>query len=291
VQASAVALVLSSTASHAYWNFLLKRAGGSDVVLGLSKVAEAILFAPIFVWLMLVRYPDHPAMWGWILVAALLAMANYLAVSKAYSLGDLSLVYPISRAGILLFLPAMGFLAFGERPSPLGWLALASIVAGILVLQLPAFSRQALAAFFPQLSSRAVVFALLAALAAAGYTVWDKRALRELPAFTYFYAYTALVAAAYVVMIAHGRPRAEIAQSWREHRSAIVQIGVFNTGTYLLVLIALRGETSSYVIAMRQLSIVWGALLGRSLLNEAILPPKRLGIALLIVGCVLVAFS
>jgi len=291
VQASAVALVLSSTASHAYWNFLLKRAGGSDSVLGLSKVAEAVLFAPLFVWLMIWRYPDHPGMWGWIVVAAALALANYMAVAKAYSLGDLSLVYPIGRAGILLFLPALGYLAFGERPSPLGWLALSLIVFGILVLQLPAFSTAAIAAFVPQLRSRAVAFALLAALAAAGYTVWDKRALRELPAFTYFYGYTALVAAAYIAMIWRAHPSEQVTQTWRAHKSAIVQIGVLNTGTYLLVLIALRGETSSYVIAIRQLSIVWGALLGRFVLNETLSVPKRAGIALLVVGCVLVAVS
>src|SRR4051812_13692385 len=109
MQSSAVAIVLSSTASHAYWNFLLKRAGGSSIVVGLSKVAETIVFAPVFVWMM-TRIPGHTNMWGWIVIGAALALANYAALARAYSVGDLSLVYPISRAGILLFLPLFGFL-------------------------------------------------------------------------------------------------------------------------------------------------------------------------------------
>ena len=61
--------------------------------------------------------------------------------------------------------------------------------------------------------------------------------------------------------------------------------------TYLLVLFALRSGTSSYVVALRQLSIVWGALLGYFILGESIAAPKRVGIATLVAGCVLVAFA
>jgi uncharacterized membrane protein len=42
---------------------------------------------------------------------------------------------------------------------------------------------------------------------------------------------------------------------------------------------------------MRQLSIVWGVLLGRFVLNETLSVPKRAGIAMLVLGCVLVALS
>ncbi len=38
-------LVLISAFTHAYWNFILKRAKGTQVFIGLSKVAEIVLFA------------------------------------------------------------------------------------------------------------------------------------------------------------------------------------------------------------------------------------------------------
>jgi drug/metabolite transporter (DMT)-like permease len=85
--------------------------------------------------------------------------------------------------------------------------------------------------------------------------------------------------------------RGEIGRVWSAHRSSIVQVGIFNTVTYLLVLFALRSGTSSYVIALRQLSIVWGALLGYFVLGESLSAPKRVGLATLVGGCVLVAFA
>jgi drug/metabolite transporter (DMT)-like permease len=282
VQSFAYGIVLSSTATHAYWNFLLKRSRGGSVFVGLSKV---------FLWMMM-----RPVSWGsgaltLIVVGAALVLLNYAALARAYESGELSVVYPISRAGILVFLPLFGFLAFGERLMLTGWIALVVIVLGIVVLQLPEFSRAAARSLLPKLRSQSVAFAMSAALFAAIYTVWDKNAVRELPAFVYFYAYTALVAAAYVAFLVRRHSPNAIREEWRAHRSAIVQVGVFNTITYLLVLIALRGETSSYVIALRQLSIVWGVILGRALLGESVARPKQVGVALLVGGCALVALA
>jgi drug/metabolite transporter (DMT)-like permease len=223
------------------------------------------------------------------IVGAALVLVNYAALDRAYASGDLSLVYPVSRAGALVFLPAFGFVVFGERLSIGGGGAVALIIVGMLVLQLPALEWRAVRELGPRLRHRAVVYAMVAALAAAAYTIWDKRAVGLLPAFVYFYGYTALVAAAYVAFLWHRQGRARMRAEWRVHRAAIVQVGIFNTITYLLVLVALRGGISSYVIALRQLSIVWGVLLGRWILAERIGLARAAGIGLLVAGCVLVA--
>ena len=78
----------------------------------------------------------------WILpfVGAILVLINYVALAAAYRRAELSVVYPISRGGMLLFLPPLAFLAIGERLSTLGWTALTLIVAGIAMLQIPSFS-------------------------------------------------------------------------------------------------------------------------------------------------------
>lgn len=100
----ALALVLASTITHAWWNFLLKRAGGSQMFVGLSKACEVVLLAPFLVWVTL----DHPApvngVWTLVVVGAALVLLNYAALAKAYSTGNLSVVYPVSRGGVLLVL-------------------------------------------------------------------------------------------------------------------------------------------------------------------------------------------
>ena len=291
VQLATYGLVFASTATHAYWNFLVKRSGAGPMFIGLSKVLEVAAFAPLFVVWALPGVGVFADAWPLVIVGACLTLANYVALSRAYDTGDLSVVYPISRGATLLFLPLFGFLVFGERVSGFGWLALACIVIGILVLQLPALSRDAVAALGPMLRSPSTAFALAAALAAASYTIWDKRAVQRLPAFTYFYAYTALVAVAYAAFLVRrfGKPalRAELRMQWWP----MLQVGVFNSVTYLLVLVALRDGTSSYIIALRQLSIAFGVLLGWRVLGESLGPPKRLGVALLVTGCVLIALA
>lgn len=291
MQTFAYTIVLSSTATHAYWNFLLKRSRGGAVFVGLSKVAEVVLFAPVFVWTLAQPFARNANVLGYVVVGAALVLLNYAALARAYETGDLSIVYPISRAGILFFLPLLGFFVFGERLTPTGWAAVAMIVTGIIVLQLPAFTRASARTLAPQLRSEAVAFALAAALFAAIYTVWDKRAVRALPAFVYFYSYTIVVAAAYAAFVLHKHPLDNVKSVWRTSRFSIVQVGFFNTVSYVLVLIALRGETSSYVVALRQLSIVWGILLGRFVLGESVGAPKRVGVALLLMGCAMVAFA
>jgi drug/metabolite transporter (DMT)-like permease len=285
------ALVLVSAGTHAYWNFLLKKAKGGQIFVGLSKILEVVIFAPVFAWWALPGISTHLSAWPLVLGGAFLTLSNYVALARAYEAGDLSVAYPISRGGTLLFLPLLGFLVFGERLSVLGWVAIACIIVGIVVLNLRGLDRSAAASLSAMGRDPSVGFALAAALAAAGYTVWDKRAVQTLPPFTYFYAYTAVVAIAYAAFLHWRFPRGAVGAEWRAHWWPLVQVAVFNTITYLLVLTALRSGTSSYVIALRQLSIAVGALLGWQLLGESFGPPKRAGVALLVAGCILLALA
>lgn len=75
----------------------------------------------------------------------------------------------------------------------------------------------------------------------------------------------------------------------RKHPVSIVLIGLLNAGAYLLVLMALRHEMATQVLAVRQLSIPIGVLLGWRLLHERLSPPRMLGSALITAGCVLAA--
>jgi drug/metabolite transporter (DMT)-like permease len=291
MDATAYALVAVSTLSHAYWNYVLKRASGGAAFVGLSKVVEVVAFAPLFVFMLMRSGAPVQGSAAFVVVGAVLVLINYSALSRAYSLADLSIVYPISRAGTLVVLPLFGFLVFGERLSLLGMAAVALIIVGITVMQLPSLTRAGVASLAPRLRSAGVTFAFVAALAAAAYTIWDKRAVQVMPAFVYFYGYTVLVALAYAGYLLKQSGAAALAAEWRTKRSAIVQVGVLNTVTYMLVLIALRAGTSSYVIAVRQLSIAWGVLLGSWRLGEAVDTPRRLGLVLLLAGCILVALS
>src|SRR2546430_14514219 len=97
---------------HAYWNYLIKRAGGTTVFVGLSKIAEVVVYAPVCVIVIAMNAgePHPPLSTAAVLVTvgAALTLGNYVALAEGYSRADLSIVYPLSRGAGLLFLPAFG---------------------------------------------------------------------------------------------------------------------------------------------------------------------------------------
>lgn len=281
--------VVLSAVLHATWNFLLRRAGGSRTVAALSIVAEAVVLLPLAI---VVLFSSGSVavlpFLGAIIVAAALALANYAALMAAYRRADLSLAYPVARGGVFLFLPLLGFLVFGERLDGRGWLALAMIVTGIMMLPLDRFDRRSLGTLARHLRERAMGFALLAAASTAGYTVWDKYAIQSLDTFLYFAGYTVLLGWWFSVALARA-PRAEVREALRLHAVSILVIGILIAASYLLVLIALREGASTQVLAVRQLSIPVGVLLGWRLLRESMTPPRVIGSAMITAGCVLAA--
>jgi drug/metabolite transporter (DMT)-like permease len=286
--AGAYAAVAASSVTHAYWNFLFKRAGGGQAFVTLSKCVEALMLTPIFVGIGIGASPDLLTHWPLPVFGAVLVLLNYVMLARAYESGNLALIYPISRGAILAFLPPAGLMVLGERISPLGGVGLGIIMLGIALMPLSELSWSAVVDAFGRRNG-GVGFALCAALFGALYTVWSKRAVGVLPVFEYFYAYTALTALA-MLMFAP-RLKRSFREVWREHWWAITRVAALNSGAYLLVLAALGDGVSSYLIAIRQLSIVWRVLLGRYLLREAVSMPQKFGVAMLIAGCALITLA
>lgn len=285
-----MAAVVLSAALHAIWNYLLRRAGGSRTVAALSIVAEAVLLLPLGLVVLFSSGGSMPVLGflGAIAVAAALALANYAALMAAYRRADLSLAYPVARGGVFLFLPLLGFVVFGERIDGRGWFALALIVGGIMMLPLTRFNRQALGELGRHLRERAVGYALLAAAATAGYTIWDKYAIQSLDTFLYFAGYTVLLGLWFALALLRS-PRDEVRDEFRRHSVSIVVIGILIAVSYLLVLVALRDGASTQVLAVRQLSIPIGVLLGWRLLRESVTGPRVIGSSLITAGCILAA--
>ena len=290
VTAVAFLLVLISAATHAYWNFLLKRAGGTRAFIALAKTCEAIVFLPVFVVIAWQLPPGTlAAVAPFALVATVLVLASYATLGAAYQLGDLSFAYPVARGAALVFLPPLGWFAFNERIGPIGLFAVGLIVIGVLAMQLPELTGLGLRALGGRLRGAPTAVALLMALILAVSTLWDKYSIRSVPLFTYFYAYTAATALCYLAWSLRGDGAPALRVAWTSHRSSVIAVGVLNTVSYGLALAALRTGGSTYVIGLRQLSIVGGVWLGASVLGERVDAPRRLGVALLMMGCGLMA--
>jgi drug/metabolite transporter (DMT)-like permease len=289
---TAVVLVLVSAAAHAYWNYLLKRAGGTRAFIALSKVAETVVFLPAALALAW-RAPAGTITDAlpYIVVGTVFVLAGYVTLGAAYRVGELSFIYPIARGGALLFLPPLGWLTFGERVGPLGWIAIVAILAGVVVMQLPALRREAWGELAAHLRGPATLLALLMALILGTSTIWDKHAVRSVSLWAYFYGYTACAGVGYLAWVAWKEGVPSVRAEWRAHRGAVVTVGVLNMVSYGLALLALRTGGSTYVVGLRQVSIAVGVWLGARLLGEHVSSARRLGVALLLGGCLLMAWG
>jgi uncharacterized membrane protein len=189
------ALVLGSIFTHAYWNYLIKRSGNKHIFTALSKLAEISIFAvPAIYFLLTLAFDLYFLIL--VLVAAAITFVNYFFLSSAYKYGDLSLVYPISRSSVL-FLPILAYFLIGERIDSVGATAIVLILLGTFVMHLDAFSGTGFRNLFKNISTRGSLYAVLAALTVAGYTLWDKISITKMEPFLYFYLYTAVVAIFY----------------------------------------------------------------------------------------------
>ena len=283
-------LVLISALTHGLWNFLAKRADNKDIFIGLSKISETLLFLIPFGIVLTVQGYGATNWPLFVAVAAGFVFLNYFFLMQAYKQIDLSIAYPISRASTL-FLPLLAFLFIGERIDGLGWLSIGLMTLAVFVLQLQTFSWVEVAQLGRKLARPGIVFALLAALMAASYTIWDKVAVSHIHPFLYFYSYTFLTSLFYAGLLAVRFEKTAVTHEWQQHKRSIIAVAALNTFTYLLVLIALGISKASYVGALRQVSLVVGVLLGWRFLDEAISAPKVVSVGLLLLGTILIAFA
>jgi len=282
-------LVMVSIFTHAYWNYLIKRSTNKHVFTSLSKLAEVIIFAiPATYFLLTTEF--HGEFFLLIAVAAVITFLNYFFLSSAYQHGDLSLVYPVSRSSIL-FLPIIAFYFIGERIDATGIWAIVLILLGTLVMHMESLDKRGIRTVLGRMNNKGSVYAALAALTVAGYTLWDKISISKMEPFLYFYLYTSIVAILYNFMTIKKFAREQIKAEWQLNRSYIIQVGFLNSFTYILILTALTMSKATYVGGLRQLSIVVGAFLGYKLLDEQLGVPRLVGITISIVGGLLIYWA
>ncbi len=78
---------------------------------------------------------------------------------------------------------------------------------------------------------------------------------------------------------------------WRESKKEIFIVTILQNLTYLLVLIALQESKVSYVVAFRQVGVLFGVGMGAILLKESYWKTRITGALILTMGLVLIAFA
>ncbi len=287
---TALALVLGAGLLHASWNLILKRTTERLLVAAWGLFAGAVAFAPALVQ----AWPPPLAVWPFACGSALILLAYYTCLARAYDSGDFSLVYPVARGTAPAMLALWAIIFLGERPSPLGYTGIAAILAGLVVLgAAPLWSlrrRHPAAVAALRTHARGSALAFLVAFLISTYSALDGAAMRHWEPIPYLVLVFGLSGSLLVPLLAL-RARGRVVRVLRTHFVQIAVIAVMTLAAYSLVLRAFQIAPVSYAGAAREVGIVFGALAGWLLLGEQFGGIRTAGAALVFAGILVLAVA
>lgn len=249
--------VLGAGFLHALWNALLKSAAGEAlldtalIVAGASAVCLPLLpFVPL---------PARDA-WPFAMASMVIHFGYYVMLAGAYQRGDLSFAYPLMRGVAPLLVTVLGVVFLSER---LDWqtvTGIALISAGIITIAWFASGTHTLAA---------AGFALGNAVIIAVYTLIDGAGARVAGnPWSYAVWLMCIEGPPFVAWVVwkRGRPAADyLLTRWRRG----VLGGSASIAAYAIVLWAMTLAPVAVVAALREVSVVFAALMGTLFLKES----------------------
>jgi drug/metabolite transporter (DMT)-like permease len=273
----AVVAALCSALIHASWNAVLK--GGRDRITDSFLIALGGLVAglAIIAWMGL----PPPGAWSYILASVLIHLAYWFALFKGYDAGDMSHVYTLSRGSAPLLVALGAALTANETPPPIKMLGIALVSAGVLCVGAS-----------PRAPLRATAWAAGIGLCIASYSLVDALGARVTGnALLYLGWNMALMS---VPMIAFAFYRRGVKRlladagvaSWRG-----IGVGVISFAGYGLVLWAQTFAPIAQTTALRETSVVFGALIAFVFLREKLGARRWLGAFIVAAGAGLIAFA
>jgi drug/metabolite transporter (DMT)-like permease len=263
---------------HATWNFIAKKYAGNYSLIYLSfcfsSVATALLAIPFIsdvslsstqIVLLLATGVFH-AVYGFVL-------------TFTYKNGDISTLYPIVRGSgiggaVILSLVILKEVATLTSASGVGL-----VVSGIAILS---YRRNREAT-----SGKGIFLALVCGALIMSYTIMDKLLVADLhpiPVLAASQVISALIFMPYVLK----QRVPELKMTFRTLLKPTLLVSAIATSSYLIILYVMQIAPVSRIVAVREASVVFGAIAGYALLKEDFSRTRLIGVVLVMIGIILV---
>ena len=301
MSAFALTLVLVAALIHASWNLLAKQTGGDVRFALMSQIAVSLVWAPVGLWFAWREAFDYGLLqWALISASGAIHVVYFVTLLRGYRLGDLSVVYPLARGTGPLLTAMIATVLLGESLGLLGWAGVLAVVVGIvLIAGGPALWRALRAGAEAQVDHArlraGVGYGLLTGLCVAAYTVVDGYAVKRAgisPVAADYLGNLVRVPLTVVWILMLGRREPlPMAGYWRTTWKPALLIGAISPVAYVLVLYAATMAPLSQVAPAREVSMLFAALLGGTLLRERDVGLRLLGAASIAGGVIALAWA
>jgi drug/metabolite transporter (DMT)-like permease len=278
----AIALLLSGAVLHTAWNLILKQSKDKYIASWWMVITGGViaLFTLLFTGL------PVREMWKFAVFSILAEALYFITLSYAYHDNEFSLIYPIARGAAPAFLALWSFLFLDEQPSGGGLLGLGLIILGLLIIGISTLAK----ANVTRLHLKGVAVAVFLAMLISIYSAIDGAAVKNGHAVAYVMTMFALVPLPITPFIVRQYGWSRLWQEFREQGLKLLITGILGVAAYMLAVMAYSLAPLSYSGAIREVSVVFGAIAGWWFLKEKMGVMRVLGSIVIFGGILVIAF-
>jgi drug/metabolite transporter (DMT)-like permease len=271
------AAVLFAAACHAGWNAVIKIGLDPFATTALIAVGAAVVALPL---VPIVGMPVAAA-WPWLIASVGLHLGYYIGLTEAYRAGDMGQVYPIARGSAPLMTAIAAAWLVGEELGAIGWSGIVVLAAGIFLLSTRGGGR----ALFER---RAVGFALFTAVTICGYSLVDGIGARVSGNAHAYAVMLFLLDGMVMLILVLVRLRGSVVTAMTMHWKSGLAGGALSFLAYWVAIWAMTVAPIAIVAALRETSVLFGALIAIIILKEPLRLTRVVAAAMIVSGLALI---
>lgn len=285
----AIILVVISAAMHAGRNFFNKKALDKQAFLWWHEIFGLVFFFPVFAFVLIRDGIEFTPFYYIVLLSGVTHFLYCYFFTKSFDHGDLSHVYPIMRSSPALILVISIFI-FNEHVSLQGIIGIVLVALGVYSINLRRISISGLIEPIRSIASdRATQFAVATLVLVTVYSLIHKKAVERIHPLIFTYLFLLASVPLFTCYLWSVKRKGEIRREWVVNKKAVLVTGFIGIYGYCLILVAFTLERASYVVGLRQLSIVFAVLLGGHLLKEKHQGIRLVSAMIIFLGAILIA--
>ena len=270
--------MLTSALLHASWNFIAKKYAGNYSIIYLSFCISSVITT-----LLAVPYLQEveltPSLITLLIASGIFHAVYGFVLTFTYKNGDISTLYPIVRGSGIAGAVVLSLVILREVVTTTSASGVAMVVSGIAILSYRR-NRQAT-------SPKGIFLALICGSLIMSYTIMDKMLVTDLHPIPVLAASQVISTLMFLPYVLKSRIP-EMRLTLKTLMKPTVAISLIATSSYLIILYVMQIAPVSRIVAVREASVVFGAIAGYALLKEDFSKTRLIGVVFVMLGIILV---
>lgn len=214
-----------------------------------------------------------------LLLTGVLHAVYGFVLTFTYKNGDISTLYPIVRGSGIAGAVILSLVFLSENISPQSGSGVFLVISGIAILSYRRNRKET--------SIKGILLALTCGAFIMSYTIADKLLVADIhpiPVLAASQTISALMFLPYVLT----KRRGELKMTFKTLLLPVMMISIVATSSYLIILFVMQIAPVSKIVAVREASVVFGAIAGYAILKEDFSRLRLIGVITVLIGIVLV---